>query len=115
MSDQNSIRYDAEDSTQTVTPDAPAAHTPSPEAGIADRVREKAAELGVNPEFIEFPPIVEPQTDDEGRLYVEDMNNVVRYFLEEGRVEPTSDHTERHIVAGNNQRKLEMRDMTDLQ
>lgn len=68
------------------------------------RVIKNAAENeGIPREFIEFPDIITAKTDDEGRVFVNDLNNVVRYYLDEGVLTKTEEFSEMETVVSQNQ------------
>lgn len=106
------LEFNTVSETRTSDSEGPAKHFGNTEAGIAEKVREEVAHLpGINQHEIEFYAMTTVQEDDKGRMFVEDKQGMVRYFLEEGYVETTATHEERVAVANNNQRELAVSEM----
>lgn len=108
------VEYEeTENGVETAEPDSPANHFVREEAAIGSTVREAVSEKfsGIETEMIEFPCMVSFDHDENGRPYLEDNRSMVRYYPVSGSVEVTEEHTEREVVASNNQRALELNEM----
>lgn len=114
ISDRASIAHtNNDDSVETVDLDAPASVgiDTAGEAGLADRIRSLAYEANIDPNMLSFPCMLAPQEDEHGRKYVTDNDEMVRYYIESGDLIVTRDRVEKEIVAGINQRELEVDEM----
>ena len=70
-----------------------------------------AEELGVDTRVIEFPKMMSLQTDEKGRYYITDLNEVIRYYPDEGALRTTGDYEDKQLVADGTQRKNDLREM----
>lgn len=73
------------------------------DSSLVAKIEQLAAEHGINPRFVDFPSVMTVQTNSEGEAYVEDLNNVVRYYLDSGQLQPTEEFTEHVAVVNQNQ------------
>ena len=69
----------------------------SKEARIAEKVRDAAREMDIDPSELEFGAVLTPERDEQG-LYVIDLDATVRYYVATGDIEPTADTQEWKIV-----------------
>lgn len=113
MRESAQVEYEAEDGAKTAETDSPATHFVRGEAGIADKVRDVVSKRfpGIEQGMIEFPCMVSFDRDENGRPYIEDNRSMIRYYPVSEAVEVTEEHTEREVVASNNQRALELNEM----
>lgn len=109
----HSVVFETENSVETAdldTPDSIGIATAG-EAGLADHIRTLAPRVQVDPHELEFPCMLSPQEDENGDLYVTDSDDIVRYYIEDRDLVVTRDRVEKELVAGINQRKLEVGEM----
>jgi hypothetical protein len=75
---------------------------PSP---LHEEILAKAEEMGVPTHIIDLPAMMTPQYDEQGRMYVSDLNNVIRYYVGmEGQVVPTDEFIENAQMCQSNER-----------
>ena len=70
-----------------------------------------AESLGVDTRVIEFPKMLSLHTDETGRYYITDLNEVIRYYPDEGVLCTTDDYEDKELVADGTQRKNDLREM----
>lgn len=69
-----------------------------------DTARGTEGMMEIPEEIINLPAMPSVQRDDEDRPYIEDLNTVVRYYLDVGEVEMTEDFIENAQTVDSNER-----------
>jgi hypothetical protein len=82
-------------------------------AGVSSELQEtilaRAAQQGIPQRIIDLPSLFVPEYDD-GKVYVSDLNNVIRFYFEgpqqDGTVVPTEDFVENAQVVEGDERTV---------
>ena len=76
---------------------------------LHQRIMAEAEEKDIPTDIIDLPVMMTPQHDDEGQMYVTDLNNVIRYYIGssaagQGQLVPTDDFIQNAQVVQSNER-----------
>jgi hypothetical protein len=81
---------------------------------IRERINSICSMHNIPTELVEFSSIMTSKTDEKGERFYEDMNSVVRYYPEKGRVgvvEETDEFKQNKAIAKSPQRELSLYDL----
>lgn len=63
---------------------------------------------GVEADWLEFPDILSPKTDEDGDVYVTDFNHIVRYYPQHDRLTLAPEQIEREKIIDESERQMSL-------
>ena len=78
---------------------------------LHEKIMAMAEELDVDTRVVDLPKLMTVQTDKHGDMYVSDINEVVRYYLDDQTLVTTGDYEDKELIADGTQRKNDLLQM----
>lgn len=76
------------------------------ESPLSKAIQETAPDIGINPNWLQFPHVFHPKTDSDGDRYITDLNNIIRYYLGDGVVTVAPQQVEREKIISETEREM---------
>ena len=78
---------------------------------LHEKIMAMAEELNVDTRVVDLPKLMTVQTDKHGDKYISDLNEVVRYYLDDQTLVTTGDYEDKELIADGTQRKNDLLQM----